>query len=238
MWAGRFKTPEDLEVAYDQSSKEGRRLSAALKDQQRANEEAIAAMRNEISELKLAAELGPEIPEPTEQEMEAMGPVKAMRAMEKSRERKAKAQQLADAKAKREADAKRYSSDLRAHINKSIEEMKGDTKNFPDYAALQDGMNAIMDLEDQGPQNGPLIVYLAAYGRRALAQAAEASEKSSQSAAQAKAKAQAAAAAAAAPGGSGGSPASPGTKPAIDPDSDEAHNRRLVEAAGRRHVAL
>ena len=238
VWAEKFKTPEELEIAYKHSSTEGRRLAAAIKDQQQANETATAALKAELTELKMSAEAGPEIAEPTEQELEAMGPVKAMRLMQKISERKALTKSLKEKKEARESEAKRYDTDLRAHINQSIAQMKGNSKDFPKYIELQEEMGAIMDMEEQGPQNGPLIMYLAAYGRDALRQAAEATKKSSESTEQAKAKAKAAAVVAGAPGGSGSAPGDPGGGAAPDPDSDEAHNQRLIAAANRRNLTL
>ena len=239
VWADQFKTPEDLEIAYRHSSVEGKRLAKMVKEQEAAHASALSAAQDRIAELEIQAELGPEIKEPTEDELEKMGPVKSMLHLQKISERKALAASLKGRTEQRKAEAKKAEAQLKAHHDMAWDEMERDAEHFPDFNDLKPVMKSILDLEPgvAGFPNSPLIAFLAAYGRRALGKRGELAKKEAGSKAAAKAKAGAGAAAAGA-AGSGASKEPISTKKAPAADSDEAVNNGLEAAYNRRHANI
>lgn len=240
LWAGSYKTPEELEIAYKHSSGEGKRLSVALKTQVVEHEKTVAQLRDQIEELKIAAEAGPEIAELTEEQLEAMGPVKAMRFLQKMSDRKSA---LANLKARREAreqQSKKDEASLVSHIKQTASGMEKDAANYPDYLDLQGNMEAIMDAEPgiTGLPNTPYLLYFAAYGQRALKRDSEAKSRTEKSKEAAKLKAKAAAVGAGAAGAAGGAKGLVESHGNVDPDSDEAYNERLVKAGNKRSGSL
>lgn len=238
LWAERFKTPEELEVAYSHSSKEGKRLATTVKEQEAAHDKTVGELRDKIAELEILAEAGPEIKEPTDEELEALGPVKATRLLQRLSDRKTLLHSLKGRKEQRERDAKSEVGALKGHIDGQIDAMLADAQRFPDYGVLQPDMTMIMDAEPgvTGHPNSPQIVYLAAYGRRALKRDGEARTKTKESEDAAKAKAKAAAVGAGAAGATGGGAKEPAKPSDQDLDSDEAFNASFNKHAASRNL--
>lgn len=245
VWAGQFKTPEDLEVAYGHSSAEGKRLSGVLKEQKVASEKSVRELQDKITDLEIMAQVGPEIKEPTEEELEAMGSAKAFKTLQSIAERKGV---LAHLKTKAE-NQKREAAAAKEKLESFISGMEADMPTakgdggellFPDFDALKPEMDYLKEYEPgmAGHKNSPIIAFLAAYGRRALRLANAGKAKTKESAAAAKTKVLAAAvgAGAAGAGGSGHDPVK--TKTAPTPGSDDEMNDNLVKAGQRRHVNL
>ena len=249
VWAEQYKTPEELETAHKKlainfahSSKEGSRLNVALKEVQANAQKEIDALKDQLAEAKMVAEIGPEIKEPSDEELEAMGPVKATRLLTKIAEQK---RLLADVKTRNEFRSKesKANADLRynkivekAQVMRTAKDEKGELV-FPDFVELQPVMDELMSLEPgvTGHDNSPEILHLAAYGKRALERDRMSKAKTKESEGAAALKAKAAGVGAGAAGAAGGGAKQPEVKAKVDADSDEAHVERLLKAH-RRHV--
>jgi len=245
-WAGEYESPEKLEEAHTQlqtrygySSAEGKRLATELKNQSTATEKLVNDMRAEITELKDTVAAGPNEKELSDEELEAMGNVKATRYLQRQQERK---NLLANAKMSREtrkanedkerAETETYVRDLSLGMPEMKDEKSGELL-FPDYVDLIDDVMSIADYAPgiKGHKQTPVVAYWAAYGRRALKRDAQARERSRASQVAAIAKTKAAAVGAGTAGEAGGGAKQPGTagKGTVDPNSDEAYNDRLVD---------
>jgi len=251
VWAGEYKTPDELETAhkelvtrYDYSSKEGRRLNAELKEQAAATGKAISDVQTENAELKAIIEAGPEIEEPTDEALEAMGNIKATRLLNKIAERKATLSKIRETQAVRTKEQTQKSEKLVADIVSMAQAMPNAKTTtgepmFPDYHALLEDIDSLMQYEPgvTGHAKSPVVLYFAAYGRRALERDRKAKTLTKNSTDLAARKAKAAAVGADAAGASGGgavTSAKTGKQPA--PDSDEAYNRDFLAAHRSRHV--
>ena len=240
LWADQYKSPEELEIAYKHSSTEGKRLAGRVKEIEAGAQAKANELTARIAELEMQVQIGPEIKEPTDEELEAMGPVKAARALQKVTERKALAEKLKDKQLARENEAKKWDADVRAHIDESITRMQKDSENFPEYRELAP---AILEIADNVPwatgnPNSAQLLYYAAFGRRALANVKSANSKTKESADKAKLKAAASATATAAAGAGGGTKDPVAAKKTPKPDSDEAVNARMQAAYERKHPKL
>ena len=235
LYAGQFKTPEELEVAYGHSSNEGKRLAGEVKTLRVAHDKAVGELQDKIAELEIRAEVGPEIQEPTDEALEAMGPVKATRLLQKISDRKAQLATLKARKESRDKEAKQSEAQLSEHINRQIDDLRG---RFPDYIALRADMESIMDAEPGilGHPNTPQIVALAAYGRRAIKRDQEASAVTKKSEEAAKAKVKAAAVGAGAAGASGGGAKEPAKKQGQDSGGDDSFNASFQKHAASRNT--
>ena len=140
-YAGRFKKVEDLEVAYEQSSKEGKRLYDTVKEK----ESALEAKEAEIAELKAKLEEGPAPKELTEDELSQMSPHQVAQYFAEKTKREILGQQK---KEKTEAQTKRQkqeSEDTRRAILSDVEVMRKDKEKYPVFEDLQPVMKDIMD---------------------------------------------------------------------------------------------
>lgn len=241
--AGQYKTPQELEaahiqqtIAYKHSSNEGKRLALVVKDQAAASEKVVGELRDKIAELEILAEAGPEIAEPTDEQLEAMGPVKATRLLQKISDRKANLARLKSNKDARDKESKNYEAQLREHIKSTSRKMELDPVNFPDYVALMPEINEILDMEPgiTGWPESPRIAYLAAFGRRALKLSIEARKKTKESTDAAALQSRAGAAGAGAAGASGGAKDPAGKKP-LDDNGDKAYNDNIVKKYRERN---
>lgn len=247
VWAGQFKTPEDLEIAYKYSSQEGKRLASALKEQAVTSAKENEALRDRVAEMEILAEAGPEMKEPSDEELEAMGPVKAMRLVNKIEARKTLLTQLKARNESRSKESKEKAAALESEIRdrfasmSTAKDQKSGEALFPDFDALQEDINSLMDFEPgiAGHRNSPIVAYFAAFGRRALERerAGKAKTRASSDAAALRAKAAGVGAGAAgAAGGGAKEPAAVST--GAKPGSDEEYNDNLVKAFGRHTVTL
>ena len=238
LWAERYKTPEDLEIAYKHSSEEGKRLSVKIKEQAQTYEKQVGELSDKVAELTILAEVGPEMKEPTDEELEAMGPVKATRLLQKISDRKNALGQL---KAKAEARKKEEASEQAAlsnHIKQVAKEMATRTDQFPDFETLKPAMDSLIDMEPglTGLPYTPQILYLAAQGQRYLKNLGEVKGKTKASEDAAKAKAKAAITGAGAAGANGGGGKKPDSAKKVGSEDDE-YNDKFIAAANKRAIA-
>lgn len=241
LWAGRYKTPEELEVQYQHSSEEGKRLSVKLKKESEAYEGRIGELTDKLSELEILAEVGPAEAELSDEQLEAMGPVKATRYLQRAQDRKNKLAQIKANQEIRKRETAKATAELQDHIRGSARDMEVDADNFPDFVELKPAMSRLMDIEPgvTGHANSPQVLYLAAYGMRALKRDAEGRKKTAESTKAAAAKSKVAAVGAGAAQAAGGGAKDVATqKKTADPDSDQSYNDRLVAAGQRRNVSF
>ncbi len=241
LWAEQYKSPEELEIAYKHSSAEGKRLAGRVKEIEAGAATKVSELSTRIAELEMQVQLGPEIPEYTDEQLEAMGPVKATRALQKQTERKQLAAKLKEQAGARELKQKNWEAEVKEGIDGSITAMLKDSEAFPDYRELSP---EILDLADRVPwatgnPNSAQLLYYAAFGRRALSKVKEAKGKTKESAEKAKLTAKAAATVTAAPGAGGGTVDSAAVpKKAPKPGSDEAVNANMQAVYARKHPKL
>lgn len=237
---GRFKTEAEAEAAYAASGREGRRLAQLTKDLE-AQAKQVAVDRDkfasELENLKMQAELGPEVAEPTPEEMETWSAAKVAKHYADKTKRDITKKQLEDRKISAEKESKAATEDRYNKITGLAKRMAADQENFPHYAEMSPVYDELMDLEGGliGLPNAPLILYLAAKGHTALQMERASAKKTKESSTTAAAVAAANLPGAGAPGAAP-SLAAPGTGPANnqpDPNSDEAHMARIL-TAGRK----
>lgn len=167
--AGRFKTPEDLEVAYIESSKEGRRLNAELVQAKQR----LAGLEQKLESYELEKELG-SFKELTKEELlELMNSEDAedrLAAQEYIADKKLYGQKKASLEKMRkdhEANSKRHAEELRKAIDARFDELKGNPKEYPNFASTIPLMHEMADaVEDRlgGMVNGIEAYYLMALG--------------------------------------------------------------------------
>lgn len=237
LYAGKYKTPEDLEVAYQHSSAEGKRLYSKVKEMESGFAKRESELLDKISELEIRAEVGPEPKDLTEEDLEKMGPAKAALALQKQTERKAALREL---KAKAEARAKAQKDEeakVKAAIDEQLDAMESDDKSYPDFGTLKPRIGRLMEANPHmtGHPNAPLNFYLMAYGLQALALRGKAAKQSAESEAKAKAKAKAAAVGAGAAGAGG--TATPPVK-AVQKGSEDDGDAAMDAAFKRRSFSF
>ena len=67
VWAGQYKTPEELETAHSQVLADRKKIVADFAGKQAEADKQIAAFQDKIEELTILSEVGPEIKEPTDE---------------------------------------------------------------------------------------------------------------------------------------------------------------------------
>ena len=227
LYAGRFTTPEHLEIAYDESSKEGRRLAGLLK-----NADATAeALQEKLEELELQSQLG-SFKELTPEELKALHEQDALKAAEYLAQlnvhKSDKARMERELK-ERQKQAKREDEIRIASIEAKAESMERDVQNFPNFKVYQPLMDQIMNRvpEISGHKWSPEIIYYAAAGYVAAQAAKQSASQSEESRKKAEEEARAQAQRAGSSGPTGTNSAPPGG----EGDSDEAFNKRLQQKA-------
>lgn len=234
LWAGQFKRPEDMEVAHLQSSKEGRRLAGELK----ARETALEAANAQVKELTDKLNMGPELKELTDADMQNMTPQQIALHVTKQAEQQRLKASLAE-KSVAQAKATKQEQEARSTaIMERSRAMENDKERYPDYNELVPVMEDILDFEPMlsGHPGSPLVLYYAAKGYRAAQGAAEAAKASATSEEKAKVKAAADASAAGGTGPTSSAAVPAGSERNVDPDSDEAHNAALLRGGRRASV--
>lgn len=233
LYANRFKTPEDLEKAYGESSSEGLRLY----QENRAIRDEGKTLQNKIDELNLALEEAKKTPAFQEMSLESLKELAStdpLKAAEYVAEKKLRERDAALSKKEREAELarqKRESAESEAYINDRIDAMRADPKNYPDYESLQTLQSEMlkrMGHEIAGKKWAPDFLYYASYGYKAME--AHRKGKTAETEAEAKAKAQAKAQAAAG-GSAGAGPATKAPGSEADDNSDKAFINRLLVGA-------
>lgn len=234
MYADRFKTVEHLEVAYKQSSQQGRRLAKEVETRGVELEKA----QSKIKELEAQVALGPETKEPTDDELKAMDPIAAAKALNRYSDQKRTREALAEKRSAEERQAKQSSEALYNEVVGRARSMAQDKEKYPDYGELEGIMSEFLDYEPSiaGHRGTPLVLYFAAKGLKSAQAdvAARKASKASTDTAKVKAAADAAAAGGTGPAGSEKTPA--GTERKLDPNSDEAHNMALLRGGKPKPV--
>ncbi len=235
LWAGQFGKPEDLEVAYTHSSKEGRRLRGLLTEA----EEHLANQKARMAELQGELE-GKNIPfkELSNEELNSLNPAAQVTyALDKRAHDEAVVKAKSDAKAKFEATT-RQAKETEDIVTNTCKRMLKDESNFPHYGELIPVMDEILDTVPglRGHKFTPQVAYFAALGYMEAQKMRAGQQASAESAAEAarKAAADAARVGAVSSGAPGtGLPAGMGSA-SPEPDSDAAHNAALIRAGRRR----
>lgn len=229
-----FKSVEDLEIAYKRSSQEGQRLAKEYN----ARESELESAQNKVRDLEAQIAAGPEITELSKEELEAMGPIEAARHFAKLAEQRILKKQSEERKASEAKQAKAAQENLVSEIKARAESMRQDKQRFPDFDELQPVMDEFIDYEPNitGHKGSPMILYYAAKGYKAVQTDAASRKAAAEAAAKAKAKADADSAAAGANGSPGAEQKPAGTVKELDPNSDEAHNQRLIRGAKPKPV--
>lgn len=171
--AGRYEKVEDLEKGYEESSKEGLRLSKVAKTLKVQLAEREAELEAAKADLE-AARTAPAFVDLTDEqlaELSAKDPAKALRYVQEKAKRDIEAKQ-----AKKEQEAKRKEQEaerrkVAEYVERRYDELASDSKKYPDFDALKPVMGEIMDKTEDafaGQPWAPDITYLAALGLRSL----------------------------------------------------------------------
>jgi len=171
--AGRFKTTQDLEVAYNESSKEGRRLNAELTKA----ESIVGELESKLAAMELENEVGSFRELTKEQLIELMNsedPEDRLAAQEYLVNRRLHEQnksRLEKETKQRTANQERMASMKKKQIDAKFDEMKNDAVSYPEFTSLMPLMNEMADaVEDRlaGMPNGIEALYYMALGFRQL----------------------------------------------------------------------
>lgn len=231
--AGRFKTSEELEKAYDESSREGLRLYQESRDWNKklAERESKIAELEDAIKLKEVAPTFKELSAEAEKELRKDDPA-AYAEYIADKKLYQRDLQATKEKLKAEREAREYrSTKTQEFIQKRGLELASDKEKYPDFEALLPDMEYLKDRlgEDiKGKDWSVDFLYLASLGRRYL-QAHRSGKTASEDATRRAAETARATAAATQPGG-----ASPPNVPSkVDPDSDQAFMERILKAGNR-----
>lgn len=221
-----FKRPEDVEVAYVESSKEGRRLAGVVKE----TETALEKVSQELGLIKMQQEIGPELKDLTEEQMSTLTPQQVAMHVAKQSEQKQLKARLEEKRQAAGKEAKQSEEQRTNLIVGRAKAMERDAEKFPEYKDCMPLMDELLDWEPgiAGHPNTPMILYLAAQGIRAAEAKKAGKAAAAKAAGDAKTKAASDASAAGGTGAPGSEKTPAGTQPSVDPSSDLAHNMALV----------
>ena len=229
LYAGRYQSVEQLESAYDNSSKEGRRLAGILKER----DTNLKKLNDQLAELQLQADLGQFVELSPEElaKLEENAPHKASEYRMELKMRKAETARIKRDKAVTETHAAEQKQALEASIMTRVDTMEADPVNFPGYKALQPIQDELIEATNEeitGYSWSPDILYLAAKGWQQL----HVEKQSRISSEQARKAAAAKAAADAQQLGSNGAPTISNIPSGngAGTDDDNAFNQRLIKA--------
>jgi hypothetical protein len=242
-FAGRFETVEELEKSYDASGAEARRILQVATEAQaglKVKDTAIAELNARIEALNLEKQLGPEIKDPTPEELAGMTPQQqaaheiSKLKRDQLKEKLETQKKTSEAAAKADAESRQQTVLSRIeHMTKSEEEYPG----FGDYMKVDgEGKGPIADWMPllpmlSGHPIAPLVLYLLAKGHESIQKDRASAAATKKSALEAAALVSASLPAASGPaGGPSPLPEPSKTTSTIDPDSDEGHNARLIGA--------
>lgn len=251
MLAGRFKAElagvdkdpgvQALAKAYDASGVEARRLLQVANEEKgkaQALEKAIQERDSQLEALKLEKQLGPEIVDPTPDEL-ATWSAQKVAAHEVSKLKREQLKEKLETQKKQSDESTKVNLETRkAQVLERIDHMSAQKEEFPgfeDYMKMDEkGTGPIADWMPllpmlSGHPIAPLVLYLVAKGHDALQKDKASAVASKQAKLKAEELARASIPAAAGAGGGPGPQPTP-AKPAesVDPDSDEGHNARLI----------
>ena len=187
--AGKFKTAKDLEIAYDNSSKEGLRLHKELQKAVQAREQ----IETELNRIKLENEIGSFV-ELTDEDLEALSAsedpkdrLRLQRYLVDEKFYKEKKARLESERGKSAKEEVRNQAESKAAIQRSFDNMKNDPKAYPEYANLLPLMDELFDKTGgvfEGSEQGPEALYLMALGivhleslKKSSSETAKATEK-------------------------------------------------------------
>lgn len=187
VYAGRFKTVEELEHAYDSSGKEARRIlehATSLEKQYQETRTKAAQLEDELKRRAPAFKvLAPEEEAKLKNE-DTAGYVEYVLKKERHEREEAEARRSFAAKQEQEAAEE---SRIAASIEQQHDSMLADPKKYPKYRELTGVAGKLLDLVPslRGQEAAPKVLYYAAYGLAALqaAEKARAAEEASRAAA-------------------------------------------------------
>lgn len=238
LFAGKFKTQEEFEKAYESSGQEAFRLF--LKNKEISQEHEKLSLRAKQLEADLAAakqtqqsafkELSPE----AVKELKENNPSDYAEYLNEKRWHEEKTAQAKDALERQKKEDAREQENRQKQIFSRIREMESDAENYPDFKTLQPVMDELIDLTEgtiAGHAWSPEIAYLAALGVKTLQSNKQSSTEKRKADEEAKRKAGAAAqgSRSAGAGAEGGAPKTPGD------DSDEALNAGIIASGPKSH---
>lgn len=235
--AGRFKTADELVQAYTASGQEGRRIRGEL-DQAQGQ---LKKLNAEMETLRLEKEMGPEVAEPTPEELAAWDTARVAKFYANKTERKFLKERLERESKARAEDSKRESDARQGKILSTMGFMERAPEKFPRLVELVPTMHEILGMAPAlvGQEGAPYVTYLAAYGHEALQRDLASKDATVKAAATAKLKAAAGVPAAGGTGGNG-APAPEPPKPASagpEKGSDAEHVANLLAAhTGHRPI--
>ena len=226
--AGRFKTPQELETAYAESSHEGLRLHRELetyRGEVKKRDDEVADLREQLE----AAKNTPAFKELTEDEINSLSTAKQFEYFAEKNARKQRQEGEKAERAKQKQQQEKERSETKAAVFARIDAMEADSENYPEFKALKPVMNEVIDMTGgvvSGYKWTPDLLYLCAQGLKTIRQVAASKKTASESAKKAADKAAADAHAA----GRTGRPATRTAPPGEDPNSDEAFMRETLGA--------
>ena len=200
--AGRFATQQQLEVAYGELSKEGRRLRAELDKVQAAHAKELKERDGKIARLTATGKIGPQPREYTDEELNEMTPAQLIRHQQQVQDWKQSQREQENEIKTTQAEEERSAAETEEYIIARSKHMSEDNKEFPGYAQLIPVMEELMDWapETLRHRKSPDILYLAAVGHVALQKSKVASKATQESEDIAKKRAQVIAAVSGGPG--------------------------------------
>ena len=182
--AGRFKTAQELENAYDASSKEARRLHSETVSLHKAN----AELQDKMDQLELEKELG-SFYQLTDEQLESLMASEDPKDRLQAQRYIVEERSFKDKKSSLERDQKRSKAGLaerqekvKTEISQNMESMKNDSKEFPNFTQYIPLMNQIFDKFGGTLGGHPLAaeaIYLIAHGitsRQTAQQASKATQ--------------------------------------------------------------
>lgn len=188
LWAGKHKTPEELEKyhlerekSYESSSRESVRLAKV--NERYANQ--LAELTDKLAMAELQSKLGT-FAEKSKEELEGLTESQRMTYELDRRDHIAQKKELEALQAKADAEIDAINSQMEQHER----ELFSDQKRFPNASAMKEDMKDIMNMEPRLNNSGiplmPKLLYFAAVGMKANEEAAKAETTKKESVEQAK----------------------------------------------------
>lgn len=233
IYAGRFKSPEELEIGYRESSSEGLRL---YQENRLANQQ-VQELKSKLAEMEESAKLGSVLPafrELTPEQESKLWESDPKKAAEYVADKKFHERDTAAAKEKMKADresAGRRKAETEQFILNRGKELSSNPEKYPHFEELTPEMDAIARKLGPDVQGKPWAVdtlYLATLGRMYLQTLRAGKTATAGSRESAKIGAESVATASASAG------ASPTEIPGkVDPNSDKSVMDRIIKAGNQ-----
>lgn len=233
MYAGKFKTVEEFEKAYESSGQEAFRLFLKNKEFSESSEKSalrVKELEGEIERLKSSPpSTFKELPPEQVKELKEQNPSSYADYLVEKRFNDENAKRENETRERTKKETEVQGKERQSKIFARIRDMEADIQGYPDFKTLQPIMDELIDMTDgriAGQLWSPEVAYLAAFGVRALqAQKKAGSDKrKAEDEAKRKAGADSRGSGSAGAGAEGGAPKTPAD------DSDEALNERIIKA--------